>query len=164
MRLSSKGQIAISGMMFLAIHGNGRAMTAAQIAEDQDISVSYIEQLFANLRESNLIEGVRGPGGGYRLALPPEEITVADIVTSVDDRTYTMRETVIPHYGDNVRYLSQMMWSSLSRRIYQFLHNITLKECIERTAEASEKEISDLAAGLLTTQLADDYVQLRKAS
>ena len=63
MRLSSKGQIAISGMMFLAIHGKGRAMTAAQIASDQDISVSYIEQLFANLRESDLIEGVRGPGG-----------------------------------------------------------------------------------------------------
>ena len=72
MRLSSKGQIAISGMMFLAIHGKGRAMTAAQIAEDQEISVSYIEQLFANLRESDLIEGVRGPGGGYRLALSAE--------------------------------------------------------------------------------------------
>jgi Rrf2 family iron-sulfur cluster assembly transcriptional regulator len=102
---------------------------SAQIAEDQDISVSYIEQLFANLRESDLIEGVRGPGGGYRLALSAEEITVADIVTSVDDRTYTMRETVIPHYGDNVRYQSQMMWSSLSRSIYQFLHGITLREC-----------------------------------
>jgi Rrf2 family iron-sulfur cluster assembly transcriptional regulator len=107
MRLSSKGQIAISGMMFLAINGKGRAMTAAQIAADQDISVSYIEQLFANLRESKLIEGVRGPGGGYRLALDAADITVADIVTSVDDRTYNMRETVIPHYGDNVRYLSQ---------------------------------------------------------
>jgi len=161
MRLSSKGQIAISGMMFLAINGKGRAMTAAQIATDQDISVSYIEQLFANLRESELIEGVRGPGGGYRLALDPADISVADIVTSVDDRTYTMRETVIPHYGDNVRYLSQMMWSSLSRSIYQFLHNISLKECIERLDDGDA--ISDVHAGLLQSALEGSYSGLREA-
>ena len=162
MRLSSKGQIAISGMMFLAIHGKGRAMTAAQIASDQDISVSYIEQLFASLRESNLIEGVRGPGGGYKLALQPDEITVADIVTSVDDRTYAMRENIIPHYGDNVRYLSQMMWSSLSRRIYQFLHNITLKECIERLKDGDS--IQDVPAGLLNAGRTENFADLRKAS
>jgi Rrf2 family iron-sulfur cluster assembly transcriptional regulator len=150
MRLSSKGQIAISGMMFLAINGKGRAMTAAQIAGDQDISVSYIEQLFANLRESDLIEGVRGPGGGYRLALSAEEITVADIVTS------------IPHYGDNVRYQSQMMWSSLSRSIYQFLHGITLKECIERTQGG--ESLGDVPAGLLHSGIPGDYADLREAS
>jgi len=161
MRLSSKGQIAISGMMFLAINSKGRAMTAAQIATDQDISVSYIEQLFANLRESNLIEGVRGPGGGYRLALDAEDISVADIVTSVDDRTYTMRETIIPHYGDNVRYLSQMMWSSLSRSIYQFLHNISLKECIERLDDG--EVIGDVPAGILQTALPGTYTDLREA-
>ena len=162
MRLSSKGQIAISGMMFLAIHGKGRAMTAAQIASDQDISVSYIEQLFANLRESDLIEGVRGPGGGYRLAVPAADISVADIVTSVDDRTYAMRETVIPHYGDNVRYLSQLMWSSLSRRIYQFLNNISLQECIER--EEKGESITDFHAGLLQSGLTDNFADFREAS
>ena len=135
MRLSSKGQIAISGMIFLALHARDKAMTAAEIAADQGISVSYIEQLFANLRESGLIEGVRGPGGGYRLARPADQITVADIVTSVDDRTYNMRETVIPQYGDQVRFQSQMMWSSLSRKIYQFLHDITLQDCIDRGDE-----------------------------
>ncbi|NOY17583.1 MAG: Rrf2 family transcriptional regulator [Gammaproteobacteria bacterium] len=161
MRLSSKGQIAISGMMFLAINGKGQAMTAAQIAADQAISVSYIEQLFANLRESNLIEGVRGPGGGYRLALEPEKISVADIVTSVDDRTYNMRETVIPHYGDNVRNLSQMMWSSLSRSLYQFLHNISLKDCIERPDDGDA--IVDMHPGVLRTALPGTYTDLRKA-
>ena len=162
MRLSSKGQIAISGMMFLAIHGKGRAMTAAQIASDQDISVSYVEQLFANLRESDRIEGVRGPGGGYRLAKPAEKISMADIVTSVDDRTYTMRETVIPYYGDNVRYLSQIMWSSLSRSIYQFLNNITLKECIERAHDGDS--ISDVPARLWHSGIPGDYADLREAS
>ena len=136
MRLSSKGQIAISGMIFLALNGKGKAMTASEIATDQGISVSYIEQLFANLRESGLIEGVRGPGGGYRLAQSADSITVADIITSVDDRTYAMRETIIPQYGDNVRYQSQVMWSSLSRKIYQFLHDITLQDCIERGDDA----------------------------
>jgi Rrf2 family iron-sulfur cluster assembly transcriptional regulator len=162
MRLSSKGQIAISGMMFLAINGKGRAMTAAQIAADQDISVSYIEQLFANLRESKLIEGVRGPGGGYRLALDAADITVADIVTSVDDRTYNMRETVIPHYGDNVRYLSQMMWSSLSRSIYQFLHDISLQDCIERLGDVDD--ISQVHAGILQSVQADHFPGFRDAS
>ena len=162
MRLSSKGQIAISGMMFLAINGKGRAMTAAQIASDQDISVSYIEQLFASLRESDLIEGVRGPGGGYRLAVPAADISVADIVTSVDDRTYALRETVIPNYGDNVRYLSQLMWSSLSRRIYQFLHDISLQECIERLQEGDS--ISDIPAGLLQAGLTTNYADFREAS
>ncbi|GMR05791.1 MAG: Fe-S cluster assembly transcriptional regulator IscR [Gammaproteobacteria bacterium] len=160
MRLSSKGQIAISGMMFLAINGKGRALTAAQIATDQDISVSYIEQLFANLRESKLIEGVRGPGGGYRLALDAEDISVADIVTSVDDRTYTMRETILPHYGNNVRYLSQRMWSSLSRSIYQFLHNISLKDCIERLDDGDV--IGDVHAGILQTALPGTYTDLRE--
>ena len=162
MRLSSKGQIAISGMMFLAINGKGSAMTAAQIAADQDISVSYIEQLFANLRESKLIEGVRGPGGGYRLALDAADITVADIVTSVDDRTYTMRETVIPHYGDNVRYLSQLMWSSLSRSIYQFLHDISLKDCIERLDDVDD--IGDVHAGILQSVQSGSFSGLREAS
>ncbi len=162
MRLSSKGQIAISGMMFLAINGKGRAMTAAEIASDQNISVSYIEQLFANLRESNLIEGVRGPGGGYRLALNAEDISVADIVTSVDDRTYTMRETIIPHYGDNVRYLSQMMWSSLSRSIYQFLHNISLKECVERLNDG--EDFTGVHAGILQTAISEPYSGFREAS
>ncbi len=162
MRLSSKGQIAISGMMFLAIHGKGRAMTAAQIASDQDISVSYVEQLFANLRESDLIEGVRGPGGGYRLAKPADKISVADIVTSVDDRTYTMRETVIPYYGDNIRYLSQIMWSSLSRSLYQFLNNITLKECIERRHESDS--LNNLQAGMFDSGIPGEYAELREAS
>ena len=162
MRLSSKGQIAISGMMFLALHGKGKAMTAAQIAEDQDISVSYIEQLFANLRESGLIEGVRGPGGGYRLARPADEVTVADIVTSVDDRTYALRETVMPRYGDNVRFLSQMMWSSLSRRIYQFLHDITLQDCIERLRDG--QSLADIPAGLLQGSMPASADSMRQAS
>lgn len=162
MRLSSKGQIAISGMMFLAINGKGRAMTAAHIAADQDISVSYIEQLFANLRESKLIEGVRGPGGGYRLALDAADITVADIVTSVDDRTYNMRESITPHYGNNVRYLSQMMWSSLSRSIYQFLHDISLKDCIERMDDVGDSD--DVHAGLLQSAPSGHFPGYREAS
>ena len=137
-------------------------MTAAQIAADQDISVSYIEQLFANLRESKLIEGVRGPGGGYRLALDAADITVADIVTSVDDRTYNMRETIIPHYGDNVRYLSQMMWSSLSRSIYQFLHDISLQDCIKRLDDVGD--LGDVHAGILRSVQTDPFPGFREAS
>ena len=162
MRLSSKGQIAISGMIFLALNGRDKAMTAAEIAADQGISVSYIEQLFANLRESGLIEGVRGPGGGYRLARRADEITVADIVTSVDDRTYNMRETAMPQYGDNVRYQSQMMWSSLSRKIYQFLHNITLQDCIDRGDEA--KPVLAHNARHLAKKPAMRLAELREAS
>ncbi|MCB1666688.1 MAG: Rrf2 family transcriptional regulator, partial [Pseudomonadales bacterium] len=85
MRLSTKGRYAVTAMMDLAIHGEESSVTLADISECQGISLSYLEQLFARLRREGLVEGVRGPGGGYRLAKAAATITVADIINAVGE-------------------------------------------------------------------------------
>ncbi|HAS52295.1 MAG TPA: Fe-S cluster assembly transcriptional regulator IscR, partial [Gammaproteobacteria bacterium] len=86
MKLSTKGRYAVTAMMHLAIHDRNGPVTLAEISQCQGISLSYLEQLFSKLRRRGLVEGVRGPGGGYRLALIPDQVTIADIVSAVDER------------------------------------------------------------------------------
>jgi Rrf2 family iron-sulfur cluster assembly transcriptional regulator len=85
MRLSTKGRYAVMAMADLAKNGSGRAVSLAEIATRQEISLSYLEQLFARLRKGGLVQSVRGPGGGYRLSKTPDETVVADIVLAVDE-------------------------------------------------------------------------------
>ena len=86
MRLSTKGRYGVTAMMDLAIHDNAGPVTLADISQCQGISLSYLEQLFSKLRKHGLVDGVRGPGGGYKLARSPENITVAEIIAAVDER------------------------------------------------------------------------------
>src|SRR4051812_50142068 len=85
MRLTTKGRFAVTAMVDLAMRQNRGPVTLAAISERQHISLSYLEQLFGKLRRSKLVSSVRGPGGGYNLAQPTQQITVADIVTAVDE-------------------------------------------------------------------------------
>ena len=85
MRLSTKGRYAVTAMMDIALHQKVGPVTLADISQCQGISLSYLEQLFAKLRKGGLVKGVRGPGGGYRLARPADQISVADIIQSVDE-------------------------------------------------------------------------------
>jgi Rrf2 family iron-sulfur cluster assembly transcriptional regulator len=86
MRLSTKGRYAVMAMADLAGHeGGGRPVSLADIAERQEISLSYLEQLFAKLRRGGLVTSVRGPGGGYRLSRPSPEVRIADIIMAVDE-------------------------------------------------------------------------------
>jgi Rrf2 family iron-sulfur cluster assembly transcriptional regulator len=130
MRLSTKARFAVSAMMYLATRNGKGPSNAHEICADQDISVSYLEQLFANLRKEGLVVGVRGPGGGYRLGRPAADITIADIVTAVDDHAYVKRaDNVIDLiHGEHGRV--QRMWRDLSTRLYEFLGGITLAEAI----------------------------------
>jgi len=86
MRLSTKGRYAVTAMMDLAIYGSAGPVTLADISQCQDISLSYLEQLFAKLRKAKLVEGVRGPGGGYRLGRQASKISVAEIISAVDEK------------------------------------------------------------------------------
>ena len=90
MQLTSKGRYAVMAMADLSAQA-ARAVTIAEIAGRQGISAAYLEQLFARLRRAGLVEGVRGPGGGYRLARPAEEVSVADVIAAVDERIATTR-------------------------------------------------------------------------
>lgn len=113
-------------MMDLALHNQVGPVTLADISTCQDISLSYLEQLFAKLRQANLVKGVRGPGGGYRLARPATEITVADIITAVDEQVDATRCQGKENCHGGKRCLTHELWTDLSDQIFQFLDNITL--------------------------------------
>ena len=91
MRLSTKGRYGVTAMMDLAIHDNAGPVTLADISQCQGISLSYLEQLFAKLRRAELVEGVRGPGGGYKLSRPADKISVAEIISAVDEKVDVTR-------------------------------------------------------------------------
>lgn len=140
MRLSTKARIAVSALMYLATHKKDGSSNASEICLDQNISISYLEQLFARLRRQGLVVGVRGPGGGYRLGRPAEEITIAQIVTAVDDHAYVKRsENIVDLYHEE-HGKTQKMWGDLSTRLYEFLNNITLAECVARNDKAGDVE------------------------
>lgn len=132
MRLSTKGRYAVTAMMDLAIHNRSGPVTLAEISESQDISLSYLEQLFAKLRRNGLVEGVRGPGGGYRLAKAPGEITVADIIGAVDEVVDATRCHGHENCQSGRRCLTHELWSDLSRQIHEFLEGITLAQFVDR--------------------------------
>ena len=132
MRLSTKGRYSVTAMLDLAIHDKVGPVTLADISQCQGISLSYLEQLFARLRKSGLVKGVRGPGGGYRLARPAAEISIAEIISSVDE---TVDITLCKGEGncqDGDKCLTHELWTNLSKRLYEFLSGITLAQFVER--------------------------------
>lgn len=131
MRLSTKGRYAVTAMMDLAIHDAQGPVTLADISNCQSISLSYLEQLFSKLRRSELVRGVRGPGGGYRLARPAEEITIAAIIAAVDEKVDATCAGDSDCQEDD-QCLAHLLWCGLSRRIYEYLDSITLAEFLSR--------------------------------
>ena len=144
MKLSTKARHAITAMMDLALNDKTRPVTLAEISQCQGISLSYLEQLFAKLRKSGLVIGVRGPGGGYKLSRSPNEISVANIITAIDE--YSPRQ--IPtgfdqqEQGLEKKYVTQVMWDELSEKIYGFLNGITLEEFAKQPENYTPSETS----------------------
>ncbi|MDX1810553.1 MAG: Rrf2 family transcriptional regulator [Gammaproteobacteria bacterium] len=124
MKIPTKGRYAVAAMMDLALHDSIRPLTIAEIAEKQNISLSYLEQLFAVLRRANLVRGTRGPGGGYRLAQPAEAISIAQVIRTVDSGSRKK--------GDSEEYLPYILWDNLSQKIYDYLDSITIAECLQQ--------------------------------
>lgn len=123
MKLSTKSQHAVTAMIDLALNDNVRTITLSEISKNQGISLSYLEQLFAKMRKAELVSGVRGPGGGYRLARKPYEITIAQIVNSIDEA-----RKVFPTDSNEKPYVSHSMWKVLSLKINEFLNQMTLAD------------------------------------
>lgn len=134
MKLSTKGRYAVTAMMDLAIHDSHGPVTLADISQCQGISLSYLEQLFARLRRSGLVEGVRGPGGGYRLARRADAISVADIIAAVDERVDVTRCQGRGDCDNGRQCLTHDLWNDLSERIATFLTGITLADFVDRPA------------------------------
>lgn len=145
MRLSTKGRYAVTAMMELALHRETGPVTLAQIAHSQGISLSYLEQLFARMRRDGLVAGVRGPGGGYRLAKPAGDISVAQVITAVDksaaDQAASAGEGVD---ADGDGCLTHDLWVDLSRQIYDFLDGITLEQM---ASDAGVREAAGYSGG-----------------
>lgn len=129
MRLTNRPRYAISAMMNLALVKQPGSVTLGDIAQLDNISVSYLEQIFASLRHHGLVEGVRGPGGGYHLARAAEEITVAEIIAAVDKQPGKLNPLAI---ASNSVSEADRLWNEFSARLYDFLNQITLADLARR--------------------------------
>ena len=132
MRLSTKGRYAVTAMLDLALDGEKNPITLADISNNQGISLSYLEQLFASLRSKGLVKGVRGPGGGYYLGRAAAEISVANIICAVDEWVEFTRCKGKEDCQSGQRCLTHSLWNDLSKQIYEFLTEITLQELVDK--------------------------------
>jgi Rrf2 family iron-sulfur cluster assembly transcriptional regulator len=123
MRLSRKARFAVTAMLELALREQQGPVTLSDISQRQGISLSYLEQIFAQLRSQGLVEGMRGPGGGYRLGRPASQISIAEIVSSVEGSAGLNK----PHVA---QALSQRLWHALSRQVHDYLDTISLAKLI----------------------------------
>ncbi|MDO9244589.1 MAG: Rrf2 family transcriptional regulator [Rhodocyclaceae bacterium] len=131
MRLTTKGRFAVTAMIDMALRQHGGPVTLASIAERQKISLSYLEQLFGKLRRNELVASTRGPGGGYTLAKPMANVSVADIISAVDE---PLDATGCGGMGncheDNHPCMTHSLWTGLNSRMYEYLHSVNLEELV----------------------------------
>jgi Rrf2 family iron-sulfur cluster assembly transcriptional regulator len=132
MRLSTKGRYAVTAMMDIALHEKQGPVTLAEISQCQGISLSYLEQLFSKLRKHGLVTGVRGPGGGYRLAKTADKISIADIIQSVDEKLDMTKCGGNGDCSNGEKCLTHQLWFDLSCRLYEFLSGIKLDQYVNR--------------------------------
>ena len=148
MKMSTKGRYAVMAMIDIATHSDGEPVSLAEIAERQDISQEYLEQLFGKLRKAKLVESARGPGGGYRLACDKSKIPVAKIIAAVDEELQFTRcdGDAVEGCVKGERCNAHDLWSSLGRQMMAFLSSITLEDVVEKrnlALAATIKQIKD---------------------
>lgn len=135
MKLSTKGRYAVMAMADLAIQSGGSPVSLADIADRQEISLSYLEQLFGKLRRNGLVKSVRGPGGGYMLGRVSDDIRISDIVLSVDEPLSATRCAPGSPAGcqsNQGRCLAHDLWEELTNQIHLYLSSVTLDDVISR--------------------------------
>jgi Rrf2 family iron-sulfur cluster assembly transcriptional regulator len=143
-KLSTKGRYAVMAMADLAHHSKGKPIPLAEVADRQEISLSYLEQLFGKLRKGGLVSSVRGPGGGYRLARSPDEMRVADIIMAVDEPIKATRCTPGSPTGchsDRGRCLTHDLWEELGNQIYLYLNSVSLGDVCDRRILGSSRMV-----------------------
>ncbi len=164
MRLTSKGRYAVTAMLDVALHAEHGPVPLADISERQAISLSYLEQLFSRLRKQGLVASVRGPGGGYRLGKPANEISIGQVIAAVNESVDATR-----CHGQNgcqggIQCLTHSLWRDLSDRISNFLDEITLGELVSQSEVkrvAERQELHSHAASALAAKLESEVTPLR---
>jgi Rrf2 family iron-sulfur cluster assembly transcriptional regulator len=154
MRLSTKGRYAVTAMLDLAIRYEEGPVTLADISETQGISLSYLEQLFARLKKSGLVDGVRGPGGGYCLACPPQDISIAQVINAIGEGIDVTLCEGQQDCQEGERCLTHALWDRLGTEIFNFLDDITLSGFLQR------EKVSELVLRQQQDSVALDVVKL----
>jgi len=131
MRLTTKGRFAVTAMVDLAMRSGNGALNLAGISQRQKISVSYLEQLFSKLRRHALVNSVRGPGGGYRLARDASQVSVADIMLAVDESIDATQCGGMENCRDEQKCITHDLWANLNQHILDYLGAVTLKQLVD---------------------------------
>ena len=134
MKLSTKGRYAMVALADIALQPSDKLVSLSEISHRQDVSLPYLEQLFVKLRRAGLVQSVRGPGGGYRLARPASEIRVVDILGAVDETVDAMHKGAGVSggaSGSRAQSLTNRLWESLSAHVYVFLHQTRLSDVVQ---------------------------------
>lgn len=155
MRLTTKGRFAVTAMLDLALRSEQGPITLAAISERQQISLSYLEQLFGKLRRHALVDSVRGPGGGYCLARASARISVADIVRAVDETLDATQCGGKQNCKDEEPCMTHDLWVTLNQKVYDYLDSVSLQELVnkeQKTAIAQGRK-TPLATHRIVRQL-----------
>ena len=135
MILGTKARYAVMAMVELARHPELKPVTLAELAQAQEITIPYLEQLFSKLKKHELVRSVRGPGGGYVLALPAAQIWISDIIQAVEESIEMTRCKNNEHHGCmsmKARCLTHDLWHGLEQQIYNYLHSVSLADVCNR--------------------------------
>lgn len=131
MRLTTKGRFAVTAMVDLAMRNGNAPVTLASISERQKISLSYLEQLFGKLRRHKIVESVRGPGGGYYLARPGSQISIANIIVAVDEPLDASNCGGMGNCFDDKQCMTHTLWMGLNDAIYGYLEAVSLQQLVD---------------------------------
>jgi len=156
MRLTTKGRYAVTAMLDLALNAKDRPITLADISQRQGISLSYLEQLFSRLRKQDLVSSARGPGGGYRLSRNAGEISVAQVISAVDEKVAVTRCGGKGDCQNGEACLTHKLWCSLSDQIQGFLTGISLGDLVQ---EDHVKMVSERQLTGAQDQVGQDIVE-----
>ena len=144
MRLTTKGRFAVTAMIDVAMNGTRGPVTLAAVSERQRISLSYLEQRFGKLRRHGLVDSVRGPGGGYNLARPAEQVSVADVILAVDEPIDATQCGGRENCHDDHRCMTHDLWAALNAHIFSFLRSVTLAQLVaeQRQKQAEKQDVA----------------------
>ena len=158
MRLTTKGRFAVTAMVDLSMRQTRGPVTLAAISERQRISLSYLEQLFGKLRRAKLVNSVRGPGGGYCLARPIENITVADIITAVDEPIDATQCAGKENCDDDRRCITHDLWATLTQKMNDYLNSVSLADVVSHQQGKPVQVIKDFRGADKATEKATEKV------
>ncbi len=144
MKLTTKSRYAVTAMLDIASHNTGSPISLPEISHRQNISLSYLEQLFSRLKKSGLVDSIKGPGGGYMLSKDANEIVISEVIQAVDEDLETTACNGKSNCHNNHQCISHNLWQDLGTEINNFLSDITLKQVIvKNNSDVKEIKLSE---------------------